>query len=90
MSTTRTFLWLDTHAVSAATAGQFPAGAEYDTVIAGAGLTGQATAVAAALATHLATGWVTVGLRPLPETPPAEGQGIIGHQNRKPVAASTV
>lgn len=45
MSNDRTSLWLDTHPVTAATAGQLPDGAEYDTVIAGAGLTGLTAAV---------------------------------------------
>lgn len=40
-----TSLWLDTNPVAAPAAGQLTAGAQYDTVIAGAGLTGLTTAV---------------------------------------------
>ncbi|ACS31729.1 FAD-dependent oxidoreductase [Micrococcus luteus] len=41
----RTSLWLDTHRVSAPVSGPLPTDAQYDTVVAGAGLTGLTTAV---------------------------------------------
>ncbi|MDI3330771.1 MAG: FAD-dependent oxidoreductase [Micrococcus sp.] len=44
----------------------------------------------AAVGARLATGWASAELRPLPDEPPAEGQGVVGREHGRPVAVSTV
>lgn len=44
----------------------------------------------AAVGTRLASGWASAELKPLPQEPPAEGQGIVGRERGRPVAVSTV
>jgi glycine/D-amino acid oxidase-like deaminating enzyme/nitrite reductase/ring-hydroxylating ferredoxin subunit len=44
----------------------------------------------AAVGTHLATGWASAQLKPLPGDAPAEGRGIVGREHGRPVAVSTV
>lgn len=44
----------------------------------------------AQVAGRLASGWVASGLHPLPEDPPAEGEGAVGAYDMEPTAVSTV
>ncbi|GAA1814286.1 FAD-dependent oxidoreductase [Nesterenkonia flava] len=39
---------------------------------------------------HLVSDWVKTELKALPDTAPAEGEGVVGRRNGKPVAVSTV
>ncbi|MGD6979356.1 MULTISPECIES: FAD-dependent oxidoreductase [Citricoccus] len=44
----------------------------------------------AAVGARLAGGWASAARRPLPQEPPAEGQGTVGRDHGRPVAVSTV
>ena len=47
-------------------------------------------ALSADVGGHLAAGWVSAELHPLPEEPPAEGTGVVGRRHLRPTAVSTV
>ncbi|UOQ59423.1 FAD-dependent oxidoreductase [Leucobacter rhizosphaerae] len=47
-------------------------------------------ALSAEVGGELAQGWVSAELHPLPEDPPAEGEGVVGNRHLTPAAVSTV
>lgn len=50
----------------------------------------QGAVAGAEVARDAATGWISAERHPLPTTPPAEGEGVVGSAGMKPVAVSTV